>query len=170
MTPHARLNAYRSRIGKAKAIGVSNMSQKKLESFLPSVKIIPATNQLEIHAYNPDLALVSYCLSKGILPQAYSPLGSSGSPIIKDETVVKIAEKYGATGADVLLAWLVSKGISAITRSSNEERVKANIEGPTKLAPKLSKEDIATLDGIAAAGKQKRLVTPPWGMYSGCTV
>ncbi|VDC04658.1 unnamed protein product [Peniophora sp. CBMAI 1063] len=153
--------------GKTKAIGVSNMSQKKLESFLPSVKIVPATNQLEIHAYNPDHALVSYCLSKGILPQAYSPLGSSGSPVMKDETVVKIGEKYGATGADVLLAWLVAKGICAITRSSSEARVKANIEGPTQLAPKLSKEDIATLDGLAAAGKQKRLVTPPWGVDLG---
>ena len=50
-----------------------------------------------------------------------------------------------------------------ITRSTNEGRIKSNIVGPSALAPKLTKEEIAEIDGIAAAGKQKRFVTPPWG-------
>lgn len=83
------------------------MSQKKFESFLPDIEVIPAANQLELHVYNPDHALVSFFKSKGILVQAYSPLGSSGSPLISDETVVKVAQKYeGFTPADILLGWL----------------------------------------------------------------
>ena len=82
------------------------MSKKKLEEFLPSCEIPPAANQLELHVYNPDHELVSYLKEKKILVQAYSPLGSSGSPLIKDETVVAVAEKYGLSAADVLLGWL----------------------------------------------------------------
>ena len=99
--------------GKVKAIGDSNMSQKKFESFLPDIEVIPAANQLELHVYNPDHALVSFFKSKGILVQAYSPLGSSGSPLISDETVVKVAQKYeGFTPADILLGWLRALSLS----------------------------------------------------------
>jgi len=153
--------------GKVKAIGVSNMSQAKLEYLLPACTVPPSANQLEIHVYNPDHNLVAFCQSKGILVQAYSPLGSSGSPLVKDDTVTAIAQKYDVTPADVLLGWLLKKGICVVTRSLNEERISANIVGPTALAEKLVKEDVAVLDGIAAAGKQKRFVMPPWGVDLG---
>ncbi|THH17087.1 hypothetical protein EW146_g3659 [Bondarzewia mesenterica] len=154
--------------GKVRAIGVSNMSQKKLESFLPKVEVVPAANQLELHVYNPDHALVSYLKSEGILVQAYSPLGSSGSPLISNGTVVKIAEKYdGLTPADVLLGWLLSKDLEVITRSLSPERMTSNIKGSVAASKALTQEDIEILDGIAAAGKQKRLVTPPWGVDLG---
>lgn len=93
-------------VGKIRSIGVSNCSIPTLEKFLPGVSTVPATNQLELHIYNPDHKLVSYCKEKGITPQAYSPLGSNGSPLIKDETVQKIAEERGLAPAEVLLGWL----------------------------------------------------------------
>ncbi|KAI0309839.1 Aldo/keto reductase [Amylostereum chailletii] len=153
--------------GKVKAIGVSNMSQKKLEEFLPSCETTPATNQLELHVYNPDHALVAYLKSKKILAQAYSPLGSTNSPLIQDETVAAIAKKHGFSPADVLLGWLVSKEVCVITRSLNPERMYSNIRGPFVAYKGLTEEDIKTLDGVAAAGKQKRLITPPWGVDLG---
>jgi len=61
--------------GKVKAIGVSNFSQMKLEELLPHVEIVPAANQLELHLYNPQHKLIEYLNFKGIVPQAYSPLG-----------------------------------------------------------------------------------------------
>ena len=85
---------------------MSNFSQKKLESFLPFVEITPAVDQLELHPYNPDHGLIAYLRSKNILPEAYSALGSTNSPIITDETVVEIARKDNLTPADVLLGWL----------------------------------------------------------------
>ncbi|EIM89270.1 Aldo/keto reductase [Stereum hirsutum FP-91666 SS1] len=153
--------------GKIRSIGVSNFSIPTLSSFLPHVSTIPATNQLELHVYNPDLALVAYCKEKGIVPQAYSPLGSNGSPLIKDEDVQKIAGEKGISGAEVLLGWLVAKDIVVVTRSLNEGRIRQNIEGSVKASKLLTKEDIALLDGLAAAGKQKRMVMPPWGVDLG---
>lgn len=52
---------------KCKTIGVSNFTQKTLDVLLKSAKIVPAINQVELHAFNPNLKLVPYCQSKGIL-------------------------------------------------------------------------------------------------------
>lgn len=52
---------------KCRAIGVSNFTEKTLQKLLASAKIVPAINQVELHAFNPNLKLVPYCQSKGIL-------------------------------------------------------------------------------------------------------
>jgi glycerol 2-dehydrogenase (NADP+) len=83
--------------GKVRAIGVSNCSELKLNEILPTAKVVPAVNQVELHPYNPQLELVKFCKSKGIVMQAYSPLGSTGSPLLKDDVVVEIAEKHKST-------------------------------------------------------------------------
>ena len=92
--------------GKVRSIGVSNFSQLKLEEILPTATIVPAVNQLELHVYNPQKNLLKYMESKGIKAQAYSPLGSTNSPLLKDEVVVSIAEKKGVEPSTVLLAYL----------------------------------------------------------------
>lgn len=110
-------------VGKVRSIGVSNFSQKNLEEILLTAEIFPAVNQvnfyfgfdvhsfikseqLEVHAYNPEHRLVEYSKSKGIVVQAYSPLGSAESPILTDDYVVRIAQKHSISSADVLLGYL----------------------------------------------------------------
>ena len=73
--------------GKAKAIGVSNFSITNLEKLLKVAKIVPAANQVELHPENPQWELLEYCNSKGIHLTAYSPLGSTDSPLIKRDEV-----------------------------------------------------------------------------------
>jgi glycerol 2-dehydrogenase (NADP+) len=92
--------------GKVKAIGVSNCSQLKLEEeILPFANVVPAVNQLEIHPYLPQHNLTTWLKSRDIVVQCYSPLGSSNSPLLKDEVVVEIAEKHKVTPAAVLIGW-----------------------------------------------------------------
>jgi glycerol 2-dehydrogenase (NADP+) len=64
--------------GKAKAIGNSNAGIPIIEHLSKTWKVVPAVNQIENHPYNPEHELVKYCKEKGILIQAYSPLGSTG--------------------------------------------------------------------------------------------
>ena len=92
--------------GKVRAIGVSNCSEKILEQLLPHATVVPAVDQLEIHLYNPQHELCDYLKSKGIVPQAYSPLGSTGSPLLQDEIAAAIAQKYSFRPADVLLGYI----------------------------------------------------------------
>ncbi|OBZ65632.1 D-galacturonate reductase [Grifola frondosa] len=154
--------------GKVRAIGVSNFSQRVLErDLLPYAQVVPAVDQVELHLYNPQLALVAFLKSKGIVPQAYSPLGSTNSPLLTDETATAIAAAHGLMPADVLLGWLVARGIVALPKSVTPSRIAANYKGALAAAAALTEEELERLDGVAAGGKQKRLITPPWGVDLG---
>jgi len=148
--------------GKVKSIGISNFSVKKMEEILPTATIIPAVNQLELHPYNPQHELLAYLRSKGIVAQAYSPLGSTNSPLLKDEVVLNIAQKHSLQPSDVLLGWLVAHDVVALPKSVTPSRIASNLAGTLTAVGKLDKEDIAELDGLAASGKQKRFIMPPW--------
>ena len=89
--------------GKVKAIGVANYSKKYLEELLPQVHIVPAVNQVENHPQLPQQEIVDLCREKGIHVTAYSPFGSTGSPLMEDEAVVKIAQERGVGPGNVLL-------------------------------------------------------------------
>lgn len=65
-----------NRTGKVKSIGVSNFSIKTLTRLLPHCRIIPATNQVELHPYLPQTKLKAFCEERGILLTAYSPIGA----------------------------------------------------------------------------------------------
>lgn len=91
--------------GKVRAIGVSNYSVKYLKELLPNAKIVPAINQIENHPYLPQQDIVDFCKSKGIHISAYSPLGSTKSPLMDQEGVTKIAEKRGVSPGCVLLSY-----------------------------------------------------------------
>lgn len=123
--------------------------------------------QCEIHLYNPQHKFVSYLRSKGIVPQAYSPLGSTGSPLLGDETAGVVAAAHGLQPVDVLLGYLVAKGIVTLPKSVTPARIKANIDGALAAAKNLTPADIEKLDGVAAAGKQNRCVFLPFGLCFG---
>jgi len=91
--------------GKVKAIGVSNYSVPYLEKLLPEATIVPAANQIENHPSLPQQEIVDFCNKTGIHITAYSPLGSTGSPMFTAQPIVAIAEKRGVTPAAVLLSY-----------------------------------------------------------------
>jgi len=91
--------------GKVKAIGVSNYSKRYLEELLPEVSVVPAMNQIENHPLLPQQEIVDLCKEKGILITAYSPLGSSGTPLFKDKAVLRLAEKKGVSAGCILLSY-----------------------------------------------------------------
>ncbi|KAH9927395.1 Aldo/keto reductase [Amylocystis lapponica] len=134
--------------GKVKSIGLSNFSIKTLEELLPHVSVVPATNQVELHPCLPWFELQKYCEAKGILLTAYSPLGRpiKGEPkpvFFTDAGIAAVADKHSATSAQVVISWIVKRGIVAIPKSENVERMKQNIT-----LVDLSAEDMVAVDGI----------------------
>ncbi|EXB36724.1 Aldo-keto reductase family 4 member C9 [Morus notabilis] len=104
--------------GKAKAIGVSNFSTKKLRDMLDVACVPPAVNQVECHPSWRQDKLHALCRSKGVHLSAYSPLGSPGTTWIKSDVlqnpiVNMVAEKLGKTPAQVALRWGLQMGHSA---------------------------------------------------------
>ncbi|KAJ9138097.1 Glycerol 2-dehydrogenase (NADP(+)) [Pleurostoma richardsiae] len=133
--------------GKVRNIGVSNFGIKNMEKLLnaESTKIVPAVNQIELHPCNPSPKLIEYLKSKGIHASAYSPLGSTNSPLHDHETVNAIASAKGKTPQQVLIMWGLQKGFSVLPKSVTKERIAANyaLDGWN-----LTDEEVAKLDGI----------------------
>jgi diketogulonate reductase-like aldo/keto reductase len=152
--------------GKVKAIGVANYSVRYLEQLLPTATIIPAVNQIENHPSLPQQEIVDFCKSKGIHITAYSPLGSTGSPMFKEKAIVEVAEKRGITPASVLLSYHLARGSSVLAKSTNPERIKANMD-----LVKLDTSDMKILDdyaeGLTKSGKVVRYVYPAFGVDFG---
>lgn len=80
-------------------------SKRYLEQLLPNATVIPAVNQIENHPSLPQQEIVDFCKENGIHVMAYSPLGSTGSPLMTAEPVVKISEKKGVSAGTVLLSY-----------------------------------------------------------------
>lgn len=99
---------------KVKAIGVSNYSKKYLEELVSSVDVVPAMNQIENHPLLPQQEIVDFCKEKGILITAYSPLGSTGSPLMQDDHVVKLAKEKGVTPGSILLSYHGKSRLAAV--------------------------------------------------------
>ncbi|XP_066315371.1 NADPH-dependent aldo-keto reductase, chloroplastic-like [Miscanthus floridulus] len=119
--------------GKARAIGVSNFSTKKLGDLLGVARVRPAVNQVECHPGWQQTKLHSFCQSTGIHLSAYSPLGSPGtawmkSNVLNEPVVTSIAEKLGKSPAQVALGWNIQMGHSVLPKSLNEGRIKQNLD------------------------------------------
>lgn len=136
--------------GKTRAIGVSNWTIHGLEQLLSFAKVKPQVNQIEIHPFLPNNALVKYCQEHDILPEAYSPLGSqnqvptTGERVSENPTLNEIAKKGGNTLAQVLIAWGLRRGYVVLPKSSNPARIESNFK-----TIKLSDEDYETVNRVA---------------------
>lgn len=115
-------------------------------------------NQVEIHPFLPNTELIEYCQSHSIIPVAYSPLGSqdqvpgTGEKVSTNKDLIAVAEKNGWSLAQVLIAWGLKRGYSVLPKSSNEGRIKSNVQLVT-----LSDEDFAAVNKVAE-GRATRFV------------
>ncbi|XP_010695883.2 non-functional NADPH-dependent codeinone reductase 2 [Beta vulgaris subsp. vulgaris] len=118
------------RLGLAKAIGVSNFTQKKLQQLLTIATIPPAVNQVEVNPTWQQKELINFCKSKHILVTAYSPLGGplGGHNGVMESNILKeIAKAKGKTVAQVALRWGYEQGIAVVVKSFNKDRMKQNL-------------------------------------------
>lgn len=146
--------------GKAKAIGVSNFNINKLDQLLKQVDIVPAVNQIEAHPYLQQPELTKYCQDKGILIEAYSPLGNNqtGEPrTVDDATVHEVAKDVGMDPGVVLGSWGVQRGTVVLPKSVTPHRIASNL-----LVKELPQEAFATLNSLE---RHKRFNFPGmrWG-------
>ncbi|SCU88529.1 LANO_0D02366g1_1 [Lachancea nothofagi CBS 11611] len=147
--PEQRLGTWRAlqefyEEGKIKAIGVSNYSIKHLEELLnwKELKVEPMVNQYELNPWLLREDLCAFCESKGIIIEAFSPLTRGFR--MKDPLLQKVIEKSypGKSPAQILIRWSLQKGFIPLPKSSNEQRLRANLES---LDFEISDEDMKTL-------------------------
>ena len=134
------------KMGKVRAIGVSNFYPHHLKSLL-DMEVIPMVDQIEYHPGQTTPAVVQYCKGYGIAVEAYSPLGTG--KVLQNETLQQIAEKYGKSVAQITLRWELQNGIIVIPKSTNPERIRQNLDVFDFV---LNDEDMATIDALPFIG------------------
>ena len=138
-----------------RAIGVSNFFPYHLDALIAESEIMPMVNQIETHPYLMDYKTIEYCQKKGILVEAYSPLGGAGSGLLNDEVLKNIGEKHGKSSAQVTLRFLIQNGIRVLPKSVHADRQIQNID---VFDFTLSEKDI---ESIKSLNKQKRFGADP---------
>ena len=132
---------YRS--GKAKAIGVSNFKTHHLQDLLDNTEVVPAVNQMEFNPQMQDNDILEMCREKGIVFEAWSPLGSG--LCLKNKDIMEIGKKYNKSAAQVIIRWLLQKGIVVFPKSVHEERIKENAD---VFDFELTNEEVKTIDNM----------------------
>ena len=133
------------RDGFIRAIGVSNFLAGHLDALADRSQVLPAVNQIELHPGFQQAALAADTVSRGIAVQAYSPLGQGSA--LQTPEIAALADKYGATAAQVVLAWHLDRGRIVIPKSADPVRMRENLAA---VDLDLSPEDLAVLDGLEA--------------------
>lgn len=135
------------RDGKVRAIGLSNFLPHHVDNILANCEVPPAVDQIEYHPGYSQEAAVRYCRDKGILVQAWSPLGRTR--VLQDPLILSMAEKYGVTPAKICLAFAVQRGVQPLPKASSPERMKENLD---LFSFELEQEDIWRLATMSQTG------------------
>lgn len=137
--------------GKLKAIGVSNHNVHHLMNLINNAKVPPMINQVETHVELQNEFLRSYCEENGIVLEAYAPLMSwKVKDLLDNETLVNIAKKHNKTVPQVAINWLVSRGIVALPKSTNKERIISNFD---VFDFELTQEDLTEIKSLNKGNK-----------------
>lgn len=110
--------------GKIRAIGVSNFSVAQMQDALAS-GVPVCNNQIEYNLEERPDDIVDFCLANGVTVTAYSPVKVRGNAAAQ-KAVAAIAKQHGCSAEEVILAWLMAKGLIVIPRSSNPKHVESN--------------------------------------------
>jgi len=111
--------------GLARSIGVSNYGVQHLRELAAVARVVPATNQVELHPWLTRDELVTYCEGNGILLTAWAPLAKARK--FGDESVLGLARKYKCTPAQLHVRWSLQRGFVCIPKSVNPERIAENM-------------------------------------------
>lgn len=129
--------------GKARAIGVSNFLPHHLDQLLEHATVTPSIDQIEFHPHLQSPEVVEYCARHGIVVEAWSPL--KRGRLVDDPDLGAIARAHGATIAQVVLRWMLQRGIVTIPKSVTPSRIAENFD---LYGLELSGEEMAAIDGM----------------------
>ena len=136
-------------------IGVSNFEPEHLDAATDALGETPFANQVEMHPLLRQEALREYADDNGVELVAYSPLARGH--VLDEPELIAIAETHGVSAAQVSLAWLREKGVTAIPKATGEDHIRDNL---ASLELELDDEDVAAIDSL---GRTDRQLNPDFG-------
>lgn len=143
--------------GRARAVGVSNFRPADLERLAGESALVPAVNQIELHPLFPQEELRALHAARGIVTEAWSPLGQ-GKELLTLPAVAAIAAKHGRSAAQVVLRWHIQLGNVVIPKSVTPARIRENLD---VFGFELDAADLAALDALGASAAGRRIGPDP---------
>jgi 2,5-diketo-D-gluconate reductase A len=128
--------------GKARAIGVSNFQPDRIMDLMIHNKITPAVNQIEVNPFQQQIETQTFLQDNGVMVEAWAPFAEGKNNIFQNEILLSIAAKYNKSAAQVILRWVVQRGIIALAKSTRIERM---LENFSVFDFELSVEDMAAI-------------------------
>ena len=132
--------------GTVRQIGVSNFLPEHLDRIENETGVRPVVNQIEVHPYFPQVEALALHAERGILTEAWSPLGRA-KEVLDEPVIIEVAETHGITPAQAVLAWHVARGTVAIPKASSEAHQQANLQAASVVL------ESAEVDAITALGR-----------------
>lgn len=114
--------------GKLKSIGVSNMTPKIWNEFVPQFDTAPAVNQVECNPFCQQRPLRELMAKDAVRLECYFPLGHGNAELLGNPVVTRLAEKYGKNPGQILLRFETQDGLIVLPKSTNKERIRGNIK------------------------------------------
>ncbi|MHA5134358.1 aldo/keto reductase [Oenococcus oeni] len=115
------------KLGLIRSIGVSNFLPEHLDRIINESGVTPAVNQIEVHPYWVQEDMLAANKSRGIVSEAWSPLGR-GSAALKEDIIKNLADKYGKNTGQIILRWHTQRGIIPLPKASSLIHQRSNID------------------------------------------
>jgi len=131
--------------GKVRAIGVSNFQPDRIMDLMIHNKITPAVNQIEVNPFQQQIDTQKFLLDNSVQVEAWAPFAEGKNNIFQNAVLLSIGAKHKKSVAQVILRWLVQRGIIVLAKSTRKERM---IENISVFDFELSAEDMAAIANI----------------------
>ena len=113
--------------GKVRAIGVSNFHPDRLMDIIGFNDVVPAVNQIEVNPLHQQEESVAFMRENGVQAEAWAPFAEGRNNLFQNEALVDIGRKHGRSVGQVVLRWVVQRGIVALAKSVRKERMEENL-------------------------------------------
>lgn len=112
--------------GKLRAIGVSNFQKEDLDNLLDNATVKPMLNQILAHVSNTPFDLIDYTRSKGLVVEAYSPVGHG--QILDNAEIAEMAGKYSVSVPQLCIRYLLQLGLLPLPKTANPDHMRNNAD------------------------------------------
>ncbi|UVH61255.1 aldo/keto reductase [Variovorax paradoxus] len=114
--------------GKLRAIGLSNFHPDRLMDIKVFNEVAPAVNQVEVNPFHQQTDSATFMHDNGVQAEAWAPFAEGRNNLFGNEALLDIGGKYGKSVGQVVLRWLVQRGIVALAKSVRKERMVENLD------------------------------------------
>lgn len=114
--------------GRARAIGVSNFAPEQLVDLIVNNEIVPAVNQIETHPFKQNTDYQELMRAEGVQIESWGPFAEGKNGLFTNGTLAAIGAEHGKSVAQVVLRWMIQRGVVVIPKSVNPDRMAENID------------------------------------------